>query len=218
MCTIPLVVMGVGTGLQLASGYQQAQAQKAAGQAEGNYYDYIAEQNKQQGEIALRRGAKQSEIIQEQAKGEGKKFKQQAAEFTAGQKVALAASGVPLSSVTAQDIEKSTMSKIQADELALRYNADLRSWGVTTDAKYQKWSSDVAAGQNEYAGRYSKYAEKINARNTILGTWSGVGQNLAMFGLSGGFKPLSKVFAGRNLGAGTTTYGVNAPSRYMPYR
>jgi len=201
MCSPTLILFTASTALQVASGYQQAAAQRAAGDAEGNYYDAIAESSRRQGELELQRGQKQSEIYQEEAKEKGKQIKREGAEVSAGQKTALAASGVYGGVTAIEDIPTSTMTKVMEDELALRYNADYKSWGATTDASYKNWAAQAQATNYEYAGRYSRYAGKINARNTILGTWSNVGMNAAMFGAMGGFKPLANIFKPASSGA-----------------
>jgi hypothetical protein len=177
----------VSVAMQAYAGHRQAQAQKAAGEAQSNYYDYLAESSRRQGDAELQKGQMQSEIIQDAAKEKGKLLKTRGAEVAASQKVALAASGVPLSSVTAEDISRSTQGKITADALMLRHNADLKGWQAMTDAGYKKWEADTKAGQYGYASKYSAYAGRVNARNTYLGTAAKIGSNLLMSNVFSGF-------------------------------
>ena len=166
MCSGALVL----GGLQVASGLYQAQAQYQAGVQQKAYYDYLAETSRIEGEQALKTGQKQSEVIQDVQKVKGKELAKTQAQQRATQEVQLAATGVPSTSVTAQDIGASTIDVQKLDELALRYNADVRSYETMQDATYRNWAANVQAGQYTMAGDYAKQAGKIGAFQTLLGT------------------------------------------------
>lgn len=167
MCT-PLAIAGATA----ASGLTQAYGQYQEGVANSKYYQYQADQARQEGKIAIERGQRQSELIQDTAKAEGKNLKTSQAEYNASQKVALAASG--MSGTTAENIALDSMNKQQMDEAVLRYNYDTKSYEVTEGAKYQKYASDVAADQYGYASKNAKRAGKMAAFNTLLGTAASV--------------------------------------------
>jgi hypothetical protein len=158
--------------LQVGFGAYSAYNQLQQGKAEQNYYNSVAENRRRQGEIDLQVGQRQSEMIQDKAKAEGKQLKRSQAEFNASQQVALASQGI--TGVTADDIAASTIDKERLDELNLRYNADVASWETNTDATYRKYAADVEAQNYQYAGKMARSASKRNAFNTLLGTAASV--------------------------------------------
>lgn len=191
MCSIPLVLFTAYTAMSAYSGVQQAQAQEEEGQARGQYYDYLAENSRLQGKAIVERAERQSEIVQDVAKEQGKHLKKTQAQLQASQQATLAAKGIT-GGVTAEDIAISTQDEQYLDELALRYNADMESWGVTTDASYKNWAAKTQATQYEYAGENAVYAGKYRARTTLLGTATSILGSAALFGAMGGFKNLFK--------------------------
>lgn len=183
MC-VPLIA--VAAAATLASGATTAYSQYQTGAAQNKYYNYMAENSNTeagyavaQGQQAIKNGELQSKLIQDQASAEGKSLKTQQAEFNASQKATLAANGVY--GVTADDIQNNTLSKEKLDEMTLRYNADVKSYEVTTDAsyknqayQYQAWQSNVQADQYRYQGKASAQAGKTQAFTTLLSTASSV--------------------------------------------
>ena len=132
-----------------------------------------------QADESLRMGRLQSKLIQDSASQEGKQLKTSQAEFNAATRAQMAAMGI--TGVTADDITTSNLSKQQLDELALRFNADSRSWEATTQAgynadaqKYSGWQSDIQADQYRYAGKAAKHAGKTQAFTTLLSTASSI--------------------------------------------
>ena len=183
--------------LTAASGISQAKAQRQEGEAQGRYYDYLSENSRLQGQAIVDRANRQSELIQDVAKDKGKTLKKSQAQLQASQQVALAASGVQ--GVTVEDIALNTQDEQYLDELALRYNADIESWGVTTDASYKNWAAKTQSTQYEYAGENARYTGKINARNTLLGTATSMAGSALMFGAGGMFSGLQSSTANNPL-------------------
>lgn len=72
--------------------------------------------------------------------------------------------------VTAEDIANDTFNKQRLDELAIRYNADVKSWETNTQAANQNWAAQTQANQYRYAAKNAKHAGKIAAFTTLLGT------------------------------------------------
>ena len=137
------------------------------------------------------------------------KGKQQAiksAEISASQRAALAANGIPLYGGTAADIGLDTANKTKMDELAIRFNADTKSWETNQQARDFNWQSQNQAQQYRYAGQNAKRAGKANAFSTILSTAASTGMSAWNMGL---FSPKTPTF----LGSGTTSYGIKVPSR-----
>jgi len=200
------------TGL---SGYMQARGERAEGIAQSNYYNYMANQNEMQAEEALKRGDLQSRLIQDQAKREGKNLKQSQAKLAASQINAMAASGLDISSVSSEDIASSTYDTQREDELALRYNADIKTWENNTDASYKNWAFRTDAEQARYSARNALWASKIKYRNTLLSTATKMVGQAALFGASG-------AFGGSTSTQGSTGwlkgYGSGTPKNTMDMR
>ena len=156
----------VGAGALSAYGSYQE------GASEQRYQNYVADQNVQQGKLALERGQRQSERIQDTAKEEGKRLEMDSTRHAASQRAAMAAAGVQ--GVTAEDIVSDSFSSEKLDELTLRYNADARSYETTESAKYEDYALRSKADQHRMAGKNAKRAGKINAFSTLLGTAASV--------------------------------------------
>jgi hypothetical protein len=196
MCVAAPVLFATSMALTAYSGYRQAQAQREAGNAQNNYYDALAQTSQMEGQYALKMGQKQSELIQDQAKMQGKELAQSQAQLSSSQKARMAAMGMDPSSVTAGDIVSSTYDSQKLDELMLRYNADMKSWNTMTQASYDKWRSDAQAEQYLYAGDYAKRAGRINARNTLLGTAVSMAGSALTYGVGSGFSSSTQGLSG----------------------
>lgn len=167
MCD-PVTLTVVAASATAAAGGFSAYSQLQQGTALNKYYQSQAAQSRAEGENALQLAEKQSNLIQDSAKEEGKQLKTQQAELLASQRAALAANGVY--GVTAEDITSNTLSKQQMDELALRYNADIRSWDVRNQGKYADYSKRQEANTLDYQGKMAKASSRKEAFSTLLST------------------------------------------------
>jgi len=177
MCA-PVALAAVSAGLQIYSGIQQSHAIRAEGDAANSYYQYNAKVAEQNAILAERTGVAQSRAIQDTQSVEGRRLKMSNTEFRSSQIAALAASGISLSSVTAGDIERSTISKQQLDESLLRHGADVRSWEAITQGQNQGYANRVNAAGYRASGAQAKYASQLNARSTLIGSFVGAGTSL----------------------------------------
>jgi len=184
MCD-PITAVAVTT--TAVAGGMQAYGQYKEGAAVNKYRKGVANIQEQQGDILLKRGEKQSELIQDSAKFTGEKQKIEAAQVESAQRAALVANGVDLSSVTAQDLVSDTLSKSRLDELAIRYNADINSWNTTEEAKFKKWSLYTEAAQSRASGANALASGKRKAFTTLLSTAASMAGTLVLSGaLKGG--------------------------------
>lgn len=165
-------LMPIAIGATVAAGGYTAYSQYQTGAAQNKYYQYMADNARQEGQYAIKQGEAQVTAIQDQAKLQGTALSTQQAEFNATQRATMAASG--LTGVTAQDIISSTFTKEQLDKTLLRYNADLKGYGVKGEAAYKNWASNVQADQYVYQGKAAKYAGKTSAFSTLLTTAASV--------------------------------------------
>ncbi|NJO00346.1 MAG: hypothetical protein HC880_00520 [Bacteroidia bacterium] len=166
MCAPILTVAAVG--LQVAAGAYNAYNENENAKAQQQYYNHLAAQNEAQGRFEINRGNVQSKAIQDVAKEQGKQFQSDAARQNSSQRAQLAAQGI--TGVTAEDISNDSFNRQKLDELSLRYNADVKSYEVLTDAQYKKYALDSQASQYRFAGEQARAAGKRNVFQTLLGT------------------------------------------------
>jgi len=194
-----LVIMGI-------AGATQAYGQVQQGREQDKYYQYLAGTSRLAGDAALARSQKQSELIQESAGIENKSAAIKAAETSSAQKAAMVASGMDLSSVTAQDITLDTLTKAKMDEMMIRRNANLQSWQTETEGKYAKWEGEEQARQYGYAGKQARKAGNIGAFSTLLGTSVSMGLGASDMGL---LKTKAPAMTGKQFGR-NLIYGMKS--------
>lgn len=161
MCS-PVAVMalqGVGGAFSAYSSYQ-------AGQDQNEYYKHLARQNEREAEIVERAGQRQADYIQDQASRDSARVSEEAKRVDATQRAIMAANGVY--GVTAEDIALDTLSKADKDRLAVRYNADLRTFETQQETGYRAANLRYEAGMNRAAGKNAKAAGYMNAGVGLL--------------------------------------------------
>lgn len=201
MCD-PVSLTIAAVTLTAAAGSASAYGQYKQGSSTKKYYDKLADQSRMEGDLALKLGDKQSELVQDAAKQEGKVQKLQSADLESAQRAALVSNGIDLSSVTAEDIASDSMGKAKLDELMIRFNADSKSWSIKQDAKYKKWTAYQNADNLNYQGKAAKQQGKMGAATTLLSTAA----SMAMIGAGG----LGS--SGTAAKAGQGGYGAGTPS------
>lgn len=194
-------------GLTVASGISQANAQYQQSMAQVKMYDYQAATARQQAKLETQRAESQANRFQDQAKAEGRNLSEDQARFSASQRAILAANGII--GVTAEDIVHDTVRTQQMDQLQLRLNADQHAADAIQQGKYNEYALLSEARGYEYAAKNTKAQAKRQVFNTLLGT---AASSAAIFSAGGGFGRTG------NIGPGTTSYGIQAPSRYIPPR
>lgn len=163
--TIAVVTTAAAGGLSAFSQYKE-------GVAQSKYYNYQADQARQEAVLAQKQGDAQSKLVQDSAKSQGKQLAEDQATFNASQRAQMAAMG--LTGVTGEDITNDAFSKQKMDELVLRNNADVKSWEINEQAKNKAWASNIEADQLGYASKNARRAGKRQAFGTLLSTASKV--------------------------------------------
>lgn len=186
MCN-PIALVAASVAVQGAGAIQGAMAANAAGKAQQAQYNYIAETNRIQAEEAIKVGERRDKASQDLGALEAAKLGRSVRGVIGAQKSALAKQGV--GGVTAADILTDTLDKKSLDEMAIRYNADIRSWEAKTGAAYQSWDLNNQSTFNKIAGQNARAAGKAQATASLfsgassilgtLGTYSLYNQNLA---------------------------------------
>lgn len=181
----------------------QARSQKAQGNAKGAYYDYVANQKEVEADYVARTGEAQVQLIQDQAKAEGKQLKREQAQLSASQISQMVAQGMDISSVSSQDIVASTKDTQLLDEIQLRRNANLQEWQTRTDTNYRTWALKTEASQARYSANQARLAGKMAYKATLFKTGVSMLGSAMTFGQQG-------VFGGISQGnqAGTGIFGT----------
>lgn len=201
MCSPTLVVMGV----MAVSGGVQAYGQVQEGKSVDKMYQYKAALARQNAELTRKQVEAEKIAVGETAESnitatqgaaaeESKRLASSITVLTGAQKATIGALGI--GGVTAADIAESTFDKARLDQLAIRYNANVRSyqfkeqakqdiWRTEEEAKSRIWALGSEATQYEFAGKSAKRAGKTKAFGTLLSTAATVGMTGLKFGGGG---------------------------------
>ena len=184
LATAAIITTIASTGFSM---YGQMQAGRSA-QRRNEYEAQLAER---QSEL-VRRTAEQNKTLEQiKAAGESKILAGKTAELAGTQKATLAAKGTG-GSVTAADISADTITKSQADQMAIRYGADITSWGIEEEAKTNEWMLKNRAKQFRAAGKNAVAASNIAAMGTLLNSATSVA-NASYYRNYGYNKNLTKI-------------------------
>jgi len=167
MCD-PVSLTVTGLVVTAAAGGMTAYGQYAEGQSKNKYYQYLADENEREANALEKTAENQVTLVQDKAAKDAKDLKNSTAKIAGTQKAAMAAAGIY--GVTAEDIEGDTFNKSKLDEANIRYNADIESWNVNTEANEQANVLRSQAGLYKFAGKEAKRAAGINMTSTLLGT------------------------------------------------
>lgn len=187
MCE-PITIAAIA--LTAAAGGMAAYGQVQQGKAQQKMYQYQAALNLQNAKLTGEYAEQQKKSIesatemnitatQGAAAEESKRLAREVATLTGTQKATIGALGI--GGVTAADIVTSTFDKAKLDQMAIRYNANVRSWQFGEQAKrdiwtlgeetkFKVWSLEEEAKQYGVAGKYARKAANIGATGTILST------------------------------------------------
>lgn len=184
-----------------AAGGMQAYGQYQQGKSQEKMYQYQAALARQKADLTKRYSEEQKKSIESAAESnitatqgaaaeESKRLARDITQLTGAQKAAIGALGI--GGVTAADIAVSTFDKAKLDQMAIRYNANVKSWQISEQAKrdiwtlgeetkFDVWSLESEADQYSVAAKNAKKAAKMNMATTLLSTAA----TSAMIGASG---------------------------------
>lgn len=191
MCEPATIMATTALVATAAGGIMSAIGKRQEGYAQAQIYDYRGALSQQQASITQAYATQQKNAIettaaanvsaiQASAAEESKLQARGVAELTGQQKATIGALGIS-GSVTAADILTSSFDKSTLDRLAIRHNANLRSWQVKEQAKRQTWtlgeetkhkvfSLGAETEQYRLASRQAKKAGNIGMATSILQT------------------------------------------------
>lgn len=207
MCA-PLLAVAAVAGLQMGGAAYSANQQNQAGKETQKYYNYLADQNKIAADEARKQGIRETTAAQTEGAFEAKRLGRNVRQFAASQLAAAAANGIGGGSVTTQDLALDTFEKGKLDEMAIRYNADQKSWAAQTGADYKAWDFENQATQNRISGVQARRTASRQANATLLsGATQAIG-SFATYGMYGGGGAAAKtVTAGKSF---APVYGFGA--------
>lgn len=169
MCEPTTIIAGTALALQAYSAYSSSQAANEAGQSQQNYYNYLADNNDKQAKDTEAQGVQIATVTQDQAARDTKTLRNEVHKVEGTQKATMAANGVGLDSATAEDIAGDTFDRAKMDELAVRYNADMRSWDAQETAKQNAYQLRVQARGYRMGGANAATAGRVAATTSLLG-------------------------------------------------
>ena len=171
-----VVISVVGAGVSAYGQYSQGQAQK-------KMYKYQADVAERQAQIDQQTSETNAHLTQYQASQDAKQLQRKYMIVEGAQKASRAASGLGGGGVTEGDIATDTFNTKNIDESMIRYNADLKSWGIRNQAAGEIWGLGTQINQYSFAGKNAAKAGAISATGTIF---SGVGSAMGMVSKGGG--------------------------------
>jgi hypothetical protein len=164
MCEPAYLSMGV-TALGT---YMSMKGQTAGGQDKANYYNTLAGQNYKEAADVQEAAVKDITGVQGQAALTTTAVERNAAKVSGAQRAALAASGVGGGSVTAEDVAKDTATTLGRDKDAIRYNADIKSYEIGTQATLRAKALRDQAVSFGQAGVNAIKAAGLGATSSLL--------------------------------------------------
>lgn len=155
---VPLAVGS--TALSAYSSYKE-------GLAQSDFYKYRAKADRLQADLVRKQGVQESSFAQDAGLRETQAAVSKGKQMEGAQAVA-AAANVGGGSVTTADIALDTFNKERMDQMAIRYNADLKSYRATENANNEASALEQEAAGADYAADNAKRAGKIGAFNSLL--------------------------------------------------
>lgn len=204
MCE-PTTLSVVAMAATAASGVTSAVGQYQQGVAQQKMYDYQAALSVQNSKLLQQYADEEKKSIeaatesnitqtQDQAAEQSKQFAKNFRQLSGTQKATIGALG--LGGSTAEALVTSSFDEAKLDEMAIRYNANIKSWNLKESAKQdiwsleentkqKRWALDTQASMYRTAGKNAKRAGQQQAFTTLLSTAASVammGSNFLNFG------------------------------------
>lgn len=167
------VIGAIGIGLLVSGAVGGAYSAWSSGKSQESYYNFLADQSRLKAQLAKESADQAAGYAQDEGARAGHQLKIQVNQIEAQQKSSMIAQGMALNSVTAEDIIKDNISKAQLDEMAIRYNAELKAYQAERAGIMQAFDFAGQAGSQAGAGQIAMQTGRINAYSSLLG---GLGQ------------------------------------------
>lgn len=151
---LPLIMAGVGLGLQVFGQLKAGNAAKKAAESAAKREEYNAQVAELQADDALARGREQQGLQQAQVR-----------RMVGTQRAGFAAQGIDVGSGSAADVQADTTYLGELDRLTIGNNAAREAWGYRVEAEDRRMAADVA----RKGGQAAQTASRWDAANTVVG-------------------------------------------------
>lgn len=178
--------IAVGAGVSAYGAYQ-------SGVSQNNMAKFQAASAAQQQQLNTRSAEQNISITQLQASQDTKSLLRKSSIVQGAARAAAGANGIA-GSGTALDIDTSNFDTQKLDEMSIRYNADLKSWGIKEGLGGENWNLQNQQTQYKYAGKNALRAGYLGTATSLL---NGASQAAGL-----GFQ--SKLYSSNNPGAGAS--------------
>lgn len=156
------VILAVGSaGLNAYSSYKE-------GKNTRDYYNDLARQNEEQAIQTVDTAKINRAYIFDEASRQTEDIQEQLNQILGSQKTVLAGSGLSLSSKTAEDLARSTITAENEDELAIRYNAESSANELMRQAYLESYNLKNQASSYRKAGKRAYQSGKLGIFSSLL--------------------------------------------------
>lgn len=149
----------VGTAVNMYGQYAQGQATKKMNK-------YQADVAAQQQMLNARAAEANTTAVQYNASQESKALAKKQAAAAGAQAAGQAAGGVD--GVTLADIQLDTFDTGKLDQMAVQYNADMKSWGIQQQLGGENWNLESQRTQYKMAGKNAVNKSYIDMASTLV--------------------------------------------------
>ena len=160
----------ITSGLIGAGGIMSLFGQANEGKAQSNYYNYLAGTATQNAALARASGQNEVATLGTEEFSQVKGLHTQERDVIGAQKAALASGGAGVGSKTGEAIVSDTENKVNLDEQALRYNADVKMKNARIGAETSALNYESQAAGYKMAGKNAAIANKYGQYSTMLST------------------------------------------------
>jgi hypothetical protein len=176
---IPLMI--AGTASSAYGSYQE-------GLAQSGYYKYLANNSRMKAALVQNQAKQEMTFAEDQGARESQIALRNTKQVEGAQTVA-AAENVGGGSVTSADIARDTFDKAHLDQMAIKYNADVKAWRAQNQGNLEAWNLNNEAQGYDFAARNAKITGKRNAFNSLL---SGSSQVAGKWAAGSSLRPVQK--------------------------
>lgn len=162
------MVIWVSLALGVAGAVMGGISSYQAGQAQKRQSEYQAKVANQQAILAQREAEENSRLTQSKAMSDTKQLQRKYAIAVGAAKAARAASGLGGGGVSEGDIATDTFKTQTADEIMIRYNADVKSWDLNRSAEMEVWGLGNQAEMYRMRGKDAAAAGNMGAVSSVL--------------------------------------------------
>jgi hypothetical protein len=158
----------VAMGLQVGGALMSAQAAKDQGETSANYYDMLGLNSDLNADLTEKAGERAALGVGAKAAQDSEALRLSVKKAEGTQDAVLAANGAA-GGATAEDIARSTRANARLDELALRYNAELKTGEIRRQAGLDASNQRIQGSGYRAAGGNARRAGNTNSILSLVG-------------------------------------------------